>query len=239
MTTSARITVCFFTLSAAVALGQYPQPPPQYMPPPAPTMATANIAVQITQARQRNAMLMQSYTWNERADIMKNGSSVDLRIDVCTFPPGGVKQCTVVNDQHAPLPGGFFRRNAAENKIKEMESYLKGLKALLDQYTLPTGGAILNFLTTAQTTGPGPEGFLTTAGGNVVVPGDTLTIWTNAATRQPARMSVNTTYQGQAVQLTATFKTLPSGLNYMNYATVDVPAQQLQLNVQNFDFVQN
>ena len=39
--------------------------------------------------------------------------------------------------------------------------------------------------------------------------------------------------------MTATFKTLPSGLNYMNYATVDVPAQQLQLLVQNFDFVQN
>ncbi|MGO9064739.1 MAG: hypothetical protein ACLQIH_08390 [Myxococcaceae bacterium] len=50
---------------------------------------------------------------------------------------------------------------------------------------------------------------------------------------------LNTTYQGQAVQLTATFKTLPSGLNDMNYATVEVAAQQLQMNVQNFDFVQN
>jgi hypothetical protein len=116
---------------------------------------------------------------------------------------------------------------------------LKGLRSLLDQYTLPSAGAVLNFLTTAQTTGPGPEGYLTTAGSDVVMPGDSLTIWTVAATRQPARVSVNTLYQGAAVQMTATFKTLPSGLNYMNYATVDVPAQQLQLLVQNFDFVQN
>ena len=238
MTTSARLVVCFFTLCGAVASAQYQPAPPGWAPPPSPTPAQANIAVTITQARQRNAMAMQRYSWNERIDVQQGGQQKDLRIEVCTFF-GGQKQCTVQNDQHAPLPGGFFRRNAAENKIKDFETYIKGLKALIDQYTLPTAGAILNFLTTAQTMGPGPEGYLTTSGGNVVQPGDTLTIWTNAATRQPARMSINTVYQGQAVQVSATFKTLPAGLNYMNYATVDVPARQLQLAVQNFDFVPN
>jgi hypothetical protein len=53
------------------------------------------------------------------------------------------------------------------------------------------------------------------------------------------RVSVNTIFQSNNVQLTATFRTLPSGLTYMNYATVDVPAQQLELLVQNFDYVQN
>ena len=202
-------------------------------------MGTASLAVQITQARQKNAALMHTYSWNERADLSKNGKSMDLRIDVVTYLPDGQLQRTLINDEHAPLPGGFFRKKAAESKMKDMETYLKGLRSLLDQYTLPSAGAILNFLTTAQTSGPGPEGNLTTAGSSVVVPGDTLTIWTVAATRQTARVSVNTIYQGQAVQMTDTFRTLPSGLNYMNYATVDVPSQQLQMLVQNFDFVQN
>jgi hypothetical protein len=229
MTTPFRVTVAFCTLATPLlALAQ-----------PVPTTETANMAVRITEARQKNAALMRTYSWNERADIMKNGKSVDLRIDVCTYLPDGQLQRTLMNDEHAPLPGGFFRKKAAESKIKDMEKYLKGLRSLLDQYTLPSAGAVLNFLTTAQTTGPGPEGYLTTAGSNVVMPGDSLTIWTVAATRQPARVSVNTLYQGAGVQMTATFKTLPSGLNYMNYATVDVPAQQLQLLVQNFDFVQN
>jgi hypothetical protein len=228
MTALSRLTVGFCTLGAALVLAQ-----------PAPTMGTASMAVQITQARQKNAALMHTYSWNERADILKGGKSVDLRISVVTYLPDGQLQRTLQNDEHAPLPGGFFRKKAAEGKIKDMEGYLKGLRTLLDEYTLPSAGAILNFLTTAQTTGPGPEGYLTTAGGSVVQPGDTLTIWTDAATRQPRRVSVNTTYQGAAVQLTATFRTLPSGLNYMNYATVDVPAQQLQLMVQNFDYVQN
>lgn len=239
MTTLVRLAVCCFALFGSLAFAQYQPFPPAYAPPPSPTAAQANVAVEITQARQRNAMMMQRYSWNERADVVQNGQSKDVRIDLCTYLPTGQKQCTVVNDQHAPLPGGFFRRNAAENKIKQFEGYLKGLKALLDQYTLPSAGAMLNFLTTAQTFGPGPEGYLTTAGSNVVQPGDSLTIWTYAATRLPARMSINTTYQGQAVQMTATFKSLPSGLNYMNYATVEVPAQQLQLMVQNFDFNMN
>ena len=205
---------------------------------PTPSMGTASMAVQITEARQKNAALLRTYSWNERADIYKNGNSVDLRIDVCTYLPDGQLQRTLMNDEHAPLPRGFFRKKAAEGKIKDMEKYLKGLRSLLDQYTLPTAGAILNFLTTAQTTGPSPDGYLTTTGPNVVVPGDSLTIWTVAATRQTSRVYVSSTFQGQAVQLTATFKTLPSGLTYMNYATIDVPAKQLQLLVQNFDFVQ-
>jgi hypothetical protein len=220
--------MCVFTLAAEPVLAQ-----------PVPTVGTANMAVEISQARQKNAALMRSYTWNERADLLKNGNMLDLRLDLVTYGPDGQLQRNLINDQHAPLPGGFFRKKIAEKKAKEMEQYLKGLRSLLDQYTLPTAGAILNFLTTAQTTGPGPEGMLTTAGGNVVQPGDTMTIWTDAATRQTRRVSVNTTYQGSPVQFTATFKTLPSGLTYMNYATVDVPSQQLQLNVQNFDYVQN
>jgi hypothetical protein len=228
MGTPVRLLVSFCTLLSPLALAQ-----------PTPTQATASTAVQISQARQRNAALMRNYSWNERVDLLKNGNSVDLRIDVCTYLPDGQLQRTVMNDEHAPLPHGFFRRKAAESKVKELEGYLKGLRALLDLYTLPTAGAILNFLTTAQTTGPGPEGYLTTAGTNVVQPGDSLTIWTVAATHQTSRVSVNTTYQGSAVQLTATFRTLPSGLNYVNYATIDVAAKQLQLLVQNFDYVQN
>jgi len=232
MASLCRLTVAFCTLWISTAWAQFPQPA-------VPTTQQANMAVQITQNRQRNAALMRTYSWNERTDIMKNGSSVDLRIDVCTYLPDGQIQRTVLNDQHAPLPGGFFRKKAAENKMKDMENYMKGLRSLLDQYTLPTGGAVLNFLTNAQMTGPGPEGYMVAQGTNVVIPGDSLTFYIVAATRQMARVSINTLYQNQAVQVTATFKTLPSGLNYMNYATVDVPAQQLQLLVQNFDFVPN
>jgi len=41
------------------------------------------------------------------------------------------------------------------------------------------------------------------------------------------------------VNLTATFKTLASGLNHVAFAEVSVPAKQLSVQVQNFDYNRN
>ena len=41
---------------------------------------------------------------------------------------------------------------------------------------------------------------------------------------------------GDAVALTATFKTLASGLTHMDYAEVTVPGKQLSVQVQNYDY---
>ena len=41
------------------------------------------------------------------------------------------------------------------------------------------------------------------------------------------------------MNLTGTFKTLPTGLNHVAYAEVTVPAKQLSVQVQNFDYNPN
>jgi len=228
MSVSSRCLAASLTLGASVALAQG-----------GPNMGTATRTVDIIQARERNAALMKTYTWNERLELLKNGTVKDTRVELVTYLPSGQLQKTLLSDQKAPPPSGFFRKRIAESEANDIKTYLEGLRKLLDQYTLPTGGAVFNFLTGAQVSPPGPEGYVTVAGTGVVVPGDSLTIWISAATKQTVRVSVNTIFQSNNVQLTATFRTLPSGLTYMNYATVDVPAQQLELLVQNFDYVQN
>jgi hypothetical protein len=42
-------------------------------------------------------------------------------------------------------------------------------------------------------------------------------------------MRVDTTFQGDPVQTTATFQTLASGLNYMAFGEATVPAKQLSV----------
>ena len=69
--------------------------------------------------------------------------------------------------------------------------------------------------------------------------GDSLSVWTDAATRQTRKIVVETLFQGDTVDLTATFKTLGSGLTYVAYAEVSVPAKQMTLQVQNFDYNRN
>jgi len=199
--------------------------------------ANANMAVQITEARKANGLLMRQFTWTSRTEFMEGGQAKDTRIEQVSYGPGGQLQHNLLNDISAPLPRGFLRRDIAEQKRQEMEQYLAGLRGLLEQYTLSTAGKVLDFMNQALTTGPDASGMITMTGTNVVIPGDNLTIWTQAATRQTKKIQANTFYQGNVVELSATFNTLPIGLNYMAYAEVTIPAKQMSIQVQNFDYI--
>jgi len=196
----------------------------------------ANMAVKITEARQANAALMHHYTWTSRTEIIDQGQVKDTRMELVNYTPDGMLQRSLLNDQSAPLPLGFLRKAIAESERQKMEQYLTGLRGLLDQYTLPTTGKVLDFMMSAKPMGPDAAGLFSITGSNVVLPGDGLTIWVNGWTRHVARIQVNSSFQGDPVQLTATFNTLPSGLNYMAYAEATVPNKQLSVQVQNFNY---
>ncbi|HXX53160.1 MAG TPA: hypothetical protein VEI28_01175 [Thermodesulfovibrionales bacterium] len=196
----------------------------------------ANAAVRIAEVRRANAALIRQYTWTSRTEIIDQGQVKDTRIELVSYAPTGQLQRTLLNDQNAPLPRGFLRRYVAEDERKKMEEYLKGLQGLLEQYTLSTTGKILDFITSARLTGPDASGAYSMTGNNVVLPGDSLTIWPDLLTGQMRKIQVETTFQGNPVQLTATFATLPSGLNYVAYAEARVPAKQLSVMVQNYNY---
>jgi hypothetical protein len=208
-------------------------------PPPA---GGENRAAQIAQARQANAALMHQYLWQSRVEIIKNGTVKDMRLEQVSYDPNGQLQHTTLNDQggnkmYLPTPIGFLRRAVANNEKEEMEKYLTGLKAMLEQYTLPTAGKILDFMTSAKPSGPDAQGLFQMSGSNVVLPGDNLTLWVNPWTQHVRRMTVTTTFQGDSVQLDATFTTLPqTNLNYVSLAEATVASKQLSVQVQNFNY---
>ncbi len=202
---------------------------------PAPT----NMAVRVTEARKANAALMAQYSWTSRTEVIDQGQVKDLRLDAVTYGPGGQLQRNVMNDQSAPLPFGFLRRRIAEHERQKVEDYLTGLRGLLEQYTLPTAGKVQDFMSRATATGPDAAGLFEMTGQNVLYPGDTLSLWVNPRTRHVERIQVSTTFQEDPVSLTATFKTLPSGLNHVAYAEVIAPAKQLSVQVQNFNYNRN
>jgi hypothetical protein len=199
----------------------------------------AATAARITEARKANATLMQQYSWTSRTEVIDQGQVKDIRLDTVNYGPGGQLQRTIMNDQGAPLPSGFLRRRIAEAERKKVEEYLAGLRDLLEQYTLPTAGKVQDFMTRATATGPDASGLFEVTGQNVVYPGDTFSIWVNPGTRHPQRIQVSTAFQGDPVNLTATFKTLPTGLNHVAFAEVTVSAKQLSVQVQNFDYNRN
>ena len=217
-----------------IALG-WAQTIPAQSPPPAVTSVTARI----TEARKANAALMRQYSWTSRTEVIDQGQVKDLRIQAVNYGPDGQLQRSTLNDQSAPLPFGFLLRRIAEHERQKVEQYLNGLRGLLEQYTLPTAGKVQDFMNGAKATGPDASGLFEMTGRNVVLPGDTFSLWVDPTTRHPRKIQVSTTFQGDPVNLTATFKTLPTGLNYVAYAEVTVPAKQLSVQVQNFDYNRN
>jgi hypothetical protein len=200
-------------------------------------VANEGLANAIIAARQKNAALMKQYSWNCRTQVEENGSVKDTRIDTVTYGPDGQPQHTQLSDQSNPLPKGFLRKKVAEDERKKMEKYLQDLRTFLHQYTLPSAGKVIDFISKTPIPPPGPGGVLQLSGSSVVVPGDTVSISVYAPTKETRQMTITTTFQGDGVTVTSTFKTLATGLNYPAYLQLDVPDKNLTVLIQNYDYI--
>lgn len=201
-----------------------------------------NIANQIIAARQKNTAMMKQYSWTCRTEIIHEGEVKDTRVEQVCYGPDGTLQRSLVSNQGPHMPGGLLRHAAAEHKKEETEKYLKGLRDLLEQYTMSSAGAVINFIAGAKITPvqtPDGKTVLTMTGNNVVNPGDTLTMTIDPGTFHMTGVSISSTYDGHSVTANCSFKTLASGLTFMQFATVQVPDKNLGLQIHNFDYVQN
>lgn len=199
----------------------------------------AAVAGRIAEAPEANAALMQQYSWTSRTEVIDQGQVKATRIDAVNYGPDGQLQRSILNRRITPLPVGSLRRHIGEDDRQNVEEYLTGLRDLLEQYTLPTAGKVQDFLNRAAASGRDAYGLFAMTGRNLVQPNDTFSLWVDPRTRLAQRIRVSTTFEGEAVTLTATFKTLPSGLNHVAYAEVTMPAGQLSVQVQNFDYNRN
>jgi len=225
---------CLPVLAAIVMTLSYAQTVPSQTAP-----SLTEMAVRVTEARKANATLMRQYSWTSRTEVIDQGQVKDTRIDAVNYGPDGRLQRSIMNDQSAPLPFGFLRRRIVEYERTKVEEYLTGLRGLLEQYSLPTAGKVQDFMNKATASGPDANGLFEMTGRNVVFPDDTFSLWVDPRTRHAQKIQVSTTFEGDPVSLTATFKTLPTGLNHVAYAEVTVPAKQISVQVQNFDYNRN
>lgn len=198
--------------------------------------ANVNMAAQISETRKANAALMRQYTWECRTELIEKGQRLDTRIEAISYDPDGQLQRRFLSDQAPPLPESLLGGIIAKKRKERLEAYLKGLRSLLEQYSLPTEANVLNFMNQAATTMPDAQGLILVSGSSVLLPGDNLSVWIEASTRRTRKIQVNTFYEGEAVKLTATFKTLKSGLNYVAFADVTIPGKTFTVQVHNYDY---
>ena len=198
----------------------------------------AQIAEKVTAARQANAAAMQQYTWDQRTELLEDGTVKDTRVEMVNWV-NGAYQKSLVSNQGPSLPRFGIRKRIAEAKQKEMQEYMSGLKNQLQQYTMGTSPQLLAFFNKAAVSGPDATGLVALSGGSVVMPGDSMTVWVNAATKKTVKAFVATNYQGQAVTMNATLNTLPTGLDYVSFADIQIPGKQMEVQVSNFNYNKN
>jgi hypothetical protein len=196
----------------------------------------------ILAARKAEAALLQKYNWNSRIEVLQDGKTEDIRIDVVTVGPTGQINRAVLNDQPGKLPDGFLRKAAAQKQREELETTINEIGKLVEQYMLPTSGKVVAFLASAKVqpvTTPDGKTLLQVSGSDVVSAGDTFAMSVDGRTLLPTGVQISTLYKGDKVTVTATFQAMKAGPNHMQYATVTVPAKKITVNIQNFDFTPN
>lgn len=199
-----------------------------------------SLANAIVDARRKNEATLARYNWNSRTELLDNGKLMDLRIDLVSVASNGQWQRTLLNDEPGKVPGLFLRRAIAQNQQKRAEETAASFGLLLDQYTLAGAGKIAAFIIGGQIqpiTAPGGQSLVQVTGTSVIVPGDSVTMTFDGATLLPTSMTINTTFNGDPASVSATFLTMRSGPNCIQYATAQIPSKNLTVMIHNYDFV--
>ena len=199
-----------------------------------------SLANAIVAARQRNTAMLQHYNWNQRIEILRNNTMEDLRIDLVSANAAGQLTRTVLNDQPGQLPGLFLRRAIEHGQQQQVEKTVQGMSGMVDQYTIAGAGKVGAFIVSGALkpiTTPTGQSLLQISGNNVVMPGDTVVMTFNGTTLQPVSASITTTYEGDAVTISASFSPMGPGVTALQYATAQIPSKQITVMIHNYDFV--
>ena len=155
-------------------------------------VANEGLANGIIAARQKNAQLMQQYSWNCRVEVLENGAIKDTWMDQCVYGPNNQIQRTLINDSGSPLPHDSSAGELPSRSRRDHDAYLKKVLALLDQYTLPTAGRD-QFHQHLSIAAPGPTEDLQFSGGSVVQPETPCLCGSTPPLDAPRKITVVTT----------------------------------------------
>jgi hypothetical protein len=199
----------------------------------------------IGQKMKENAEALKQYSYKRRTEIrFKDKSRVS------------VEQVRYVNGQpettplETPAPPaavgggrsglrGMMARKKIEEKKEEMKEEVARLKSLLQSYTTHGSDSMRQILekATISRTGPGPNADVRVAATGVVQPSDSFTLLWSAASHRPEKIEIDTDLEKKPVQLAVEYSALPNGLFYPARTTISLPAKDLTVTVESFDYM--
>ena len=199
--------------------------------------AQARQGQQFAQAQQENAKRLRQYSWKSRVEVRKGGESKSTQMYLVRHDADGNVQQTLVSNTSQQIPTRGLRGFIAKKKKEDFVELLDGLKAVAKSYGALPPEKMQRFMAGATVT-PEKQGrwsLVRLQGRDVLQPGDSMTVWLDAATRRQRRVEVQTTFKGKPVRIVSEFKDLDEGPTYLARAAVDYPSSELAVITENFD----
>jgi hypothetical protein len=188
-------------------------------------------------AQQENARALRQYNWKSRTEVRKGGETKSTKLYLTRYAVDGTLQQTLVSESSQKLPQFGLRGIIARKKKEDFVELLGELSALAKSYGSLPPDRVQHFMAGATTT---PETtpqarLLRIQGRDVLQPGDSMTVWVDAATRRQRRVEVRTSFEAKPLSILSEFRDLPGGPTYMARSVVEYPDEELSVITDNFD----
>lgn len=197
---------------------------------------------QFGEGMAKNAAELRKYTFKQRTEVRLDGETKNVRLEQVRFDLDGNLQRTTLTPP-APsqqrTPG--LRGKVAARKRETTTEYIERLMRLSQRYLAPSKSNLEDLRSKAEIwQGQGAAGSqVRIQAKDFVKSGDSF-LWTlDALVMMPVRMEAQTELDGDPVKVTAEYRTLQNGLNYLARAIVTSARKDLEIKVENFDYDRN
>jgi len=187
------------------------------------------ISAEVSEEWEMNRQRALEYTWTTRTELKLGDETRRLTTEIVRYTADGELQKTPIGDPIEP-------KKKKSKKMANRREWGDKLLALLDRYTLTTKEEIYAFLSTSTLTHSKPPGTIKLHGVGVVQPGDSMTWWVDAETREITHTEVRTDLDTLDVELDTDHARTADGLSYTARSMVRVPVLGVELTVENSDY---
>ena len=202
--------------------------------------APAQVDQRFAQARQQNALALQSYEWKSRTEIKKDGETKKVQVVLNRYDSNGNVQTIPISSTPEPdLPKFGLRKAIAKKKVNEFKETVQELGALAMSYSGLPPDQMQRFMATASVS---PEvtmqqKLVRLDGRNVLQPGDAMTVWVDAISRKQRRVEIQTSLDEKPVRIVLEFQDLPQGgPTYVARSVVNYDDASVVIVTENFEY---
>jgi hypothetical protein len=179
-------------------------------------------------AMSANTKQMAPYQWKQKITVIRKGAPLEPMIEELRFDASGQLQRTTLVKPEEKKMGPLRARKAAEVKDSVQE-----VMGLARSYAHPRqlGQAIQK-----GDIWEGP-GNLRVQARSLILPADEMTMVVNAKTYLATRVDFKTEHNGGPVAIAIDYEQLPNGPSMMGRMTVQIPKEDIIVNVESYGFV--